>query len=287
MSLLNPQLEAFMAVAEEKTVQGAAHQIGLTQTAVTQRLRALESQLGASMFLRSRTGMKITREGEALLHYCQTVRDLAGETLARIRGEHSQTTVRVGITGPTSFMRSRVISPCAELKKKHPNLIFHYDLADDGSGVAKLKRGEFDFAILPKEEVTLEMDSKLLKPQAYILIGPAKWKKRKLKDIVQKEWIVDFNPNDDLTFRYLRHFGLLGKAKRERHFANNTDALAQLVCQGYGYSVLPKLFAKELLRKRDLIELHPGKTYEYFIALAWYPRAQMPLYFRDIVKTIK
>lgn len=45
MSLLPPALEAFLAIAQLKTVHGAARQLHMTQTAITQRIRSLESRL--------------------------------------------------------------------------------------------------------------------------------------------------------------------------------------------------------------------------------------------------
>ncbi|HTL13188.1 MAG TPA: LysR family transcriptional regulator, partial [Bdellovibrionota bacterium] len=66
MSLLSPQLQAFSAIVRTGTVHGAARQLGLTQTGVTQRIRALENTLSATLFVRSRKGMSPTSEGEAL-----------------------------------------------------------------------------------------------------------------------------------------------------------------------------------------------------------------------------
>ena len=43
MSLLDPRLQAFVSVIRNQTVHGASKELGLTQTAVTQRIRALES----------------------------------------------------------------------------------------------------------------------------------------------------------------------------------------------------------------------------------------------------
>ena len=67
MSLLSPQLQAFLKVAEQKTVHGAADKLFLTQTAVTQRIRTLETSLGTTLFIRTRRGMALTSEGGALL----------------------------------------------------------------------------------------------------------------------------------------------------------------------------------------------------------------------------
>jgi LysR family transcriptional regulator (chromosome initiation inhibitor) len=86
MSLLSPNLKAFAAIVRQGTVHGAAQGLYLTQTGVTQRIRALEKELGTTLFLRSRKGMRLTQEGEALLRYCKGAEDLEGEAwFAQVR----------------------------------------------------------------------------------------------------------------------------------------------------------------------------------------------------------
>ena len=49
MSLLSPQLAAFLAIVKRQTVHGASQDLGITQTGVTQRIKALEAQLSAKL----------------------------------------------------------------------------------------------------------------------------------------------------------------------------------------------------------------------------------------------
>ena len=63
MSLLSQNLQAFAAIVKQGTVMGAAKELRLTQTGVTQRIRSLEQQLATTLFIRSRKGMKLTSEG--------------------------------------------------------------------------------------------------------------------------------------------------------------------------------------------------------------------------------
>ncbi len=287
MSLLGAQLEAFLAVVNRGTVKGAARDVKLTQTGVTQRIRALESQLNATLFLRSRRGMKLTNEGEALLRFCQSVQDLEGEALAHIVRGGKGNIVSVCITGPTSMMRARVIPECFETQKEYPEILFRFDFSDDRTGSDKLRSGSAHLALLPTADVTLEMDSKLLKPQRYLLVGPSPWKGRDLKEVVRNERIVDFSPEDELSFRYLRHFHLFRGVRKERHFVANTDALGEMVALGFGYTVLSEHFARRMIDDGRMIELHPGHTFPSPIALAWYPRPHMPAYFRAVVDSIR
>jgi len=286
MSLLSPELKAFLAVVEQGTVLHAASLVGITQTGVTQRIRRLEKSLGTTLFTRSRSGMRPTDEGQALLLYCRGARELEGQALSRIQGLGDQQVIEVAITGPSSLMRSRLIPQAVSLYKSWPGLRFRFDVTDDDSAMVKLKRGISQLAILPETQVLPEFDSKRLKPEEYFVVVPKRWSHRKLADVIREESIVDFGPTDDMTFAYLRAFGFFKSARADRHFANNTDALASMVGLGIGYTVLAKEFAEPLLRHGKLAVLEPNQVFQFRMALAWYPRPEMPAYFRALVRAL-
>lgn len=287
MSLLSPSLIAFIAVVERGTVLDAAKTIGLTQTGVTQRIRALEKQLGVTLFLRSRKGMRMTREGESLFRYCQSARDLEGKTLAELSGDAIERTVEITVTGPSSILRARLIPKALQALKSHPSLRLRFELMDTESVVHRLKSGTTHIGVLPADQVVLEMDSKLLAPERYILVGPVAWKKRSLAEILEHESIVDFDPTDPMTHSFLEKNKLLKQARRERHFANNTDALASMLVMGAGYSVLSEEFVQPYINRGELVDIAPGKFYDFPLAVAWYPRPEMPDYFRDLLDALK
>lgn len=287
MSLLDPRLQAFLSIVQTGTVHGAAKALNLTQTGVTQRIRALESQLVTTLFTRSRSGMKLTSEGEALYRYCNGANELEGQALAGIVGSSKDTHVSMTIAGPTSIMSSRIIPNCFHLYQEFPNLLLHYRLDDQENRVELLKKGIVQFAVISPEQVTLEMDSKILKPDNYLLVASARWKNRKLSDIIKNERIVDFYENDDTTQRYLRSFGLLKDSRKDRLFANTNFALLNLIKSDIAYGTLTQEIAKEGLVSGELIALNQKKVLEDPQALAWYPRTEMPLYFKSIVNAIR
>jgi DNA-binding transcriptional LysR family regulator len=269
-----------------KTVQAASKELKITQTGVTQRIRALESQLKATLFTRSRRGMILTHEGEALLRYCQTVKDLEGETLSQIQESGKTSEVRVAINGPTSIMRTRIIPQCLSVLKNFGELSIQFQISDGVSGADQLRMGLVQFAILAPEEVAREMDSKLLKAEQYVLVGPKKWKNRNLKEMIESERIIDFEPSDQTSFSYLKKFHLLKYVKRERHFVNNNESLVEMFERELGYGVLTKEFAELYLRRSGIALLNNEQTLENRLALAWYPRPNPAPYFKAIVATI-
>jgi len=286
MSLLNPGIAAFQAIVRLGTVHGAAREIGLSQTGVTQRIRALEKDLGVTLFIRSRRGMRLTSEGEALVRWCQRVGDLEGELLAFMQRDAPAGAVRVTLTGPSSLMRRRLIPAITRVLARHPNVVGTFLLDDEDHGLAHLKNGQAQLAVLPRTEVVNELDAQLLAPVRLKLLGPAAWKGRDVAELVRSERIIDFDESDAATHAFLREHGFETAGLRQRHLVNSPDALAQMVAAGLGFSVLEEAFARPLVEDGQLVDLCPGKVQEQEFALAWYPRHEMPAYFRDIIDEV-
>lgn len=287
MKLLSPNLQAFYLTATLGTVHAAAKQLNLTQTAATRRIAALELDVKMSLFLRSRKGMALTESGHQLLKYCRHALELEGEVLVNSLSNEKEATQKVTIKGPSSFISTRVLACTTEVLKKYPKLILDFKINDEGSGVESLKLGHADLVIIPSTEVVKEFDSKKLKPEQYILVAPASWAARKLDDIIAKERIIDFNASDKMTLNYLEFHGLQSNRKKERHFINNTDALAKAVQLGAGYTVLSKEFAEPWIQQKKLISLCPKRHYDCSWALAWYPRKFIPDYLRAVISSLK
>ncbi|MBC7741467.1 MAG: LysR family transcriptional regulator, partial [Bdellovibrionaceae bacterium] len=223
---------------------------------------------------------------EALLQYVKSSLEIEGMALSRIHRAAKDTIFEVSITGPSSIMRSRVIPNLLPFKKKFPLMRFRFDLSDAHNGVEKLKTGLADFAILEHHQVTREMDSKILKPERYHLYGPTAWKKRSLNEIFTSETLLDYNESDMMTFNYLEKYKSKNKIKKERHYANNIDAIAFLVVGEIGFSVLSEELARPFLKKNELCELASGQYFDHKLALAWYPRSEKPEYFAALIKAI-
>ncbi len=287
MSLLSPPLEAFQTIAKQGTVHGAAKVLNLTQTGVTQRVRALEKSLGTTLFTRSRKGMKLTQEGEALLRYCKGALELEGQVLSELNTRAEEVPVHIVIVGPTSVLSSRIVAACAELYSRFPHLHLNFRFDDTPDRLSYVKSGEATLAIVPPELVPNEMDSKKLKSDKYLLVGCPKWKGRKLLDILENERIIDFGAKDFTTCMYLRKFGLLSKVKRDRLFVNNNEAIAKLFSVGAGFGTLTQEIAKPYLDSGDLIALNSGLFVEDPLALVWYPRHEMPEYFQAVIDSVK
>lgn len=287
MSLMDQRLQAFYQIAKIGTVHGAAKELKITQTGVTQRIRALEKQLSTTLFIRSRSGMKLSQEGQALLRYCQSVLEIEGQTFGEIAGSSYNSVFHLTLAGPTSIVSSRIIPSCLGIYKEFPNIILSYRLDDQENRIELLKKNIVQLAIIPPHDVALEMDSKVLRPDKYILVASAKWKNRKTIDIIKTERIIDFYESDQTTLNYLKKYELAKFSRKDRIYANTNFALISLIKEGIGYGTLTREVAESDLAQGNIITLNQNLVYEDPLALAWYPRKEMPTYFRRIINAIK
>ncbi len=67
---------------------------------------------------------------------------------------------------------------------------------------------------------------------------------------------------------------------------NNIDALTSLVKEGVGYSALTEEFARPFIKDGSLINLNQDMHLDYPMALAWYPRSEMPPYFKSLIEAL-
>jgi len=94
-------LKYFLAMAEEGSLSAAARKLNVSQPTLSRRLNALEEDVGAELFARTRTGLEMTALGEQLVNHARHMRD----------DVHSMERL---VTGHDSRLQGSVIISCTE-----------------------------------------------------------------------------------------------------------------------------------------------------------------------------
>lgn len=88
------QFRYFIAVAEAESVSRAAQRIGISQSAITSAVQALEEETGAVLLLRHQKGVRLTHEGHRMLRHARQIvgavadaRRAVGARLDELEGE--------------------------------------------------------------------------------------------------------------------------------------------------------------------------------------------------------
>ncbi|MGN9844976.1 LysR family transcriptional regulator [Nonomuraea sp. H19] len=79
-------VRAFVAVAEDRYFGEAAIRLGISQQAVSKRIARLESDLGLTLFYRSRNGADLTEDGRAFLVHARALVGIADQAVELLRG---------------------------------------------------------------------------------------------------------------------------------------------------------------------------------------------------------
>lgn len=107
--MCNPQLDTFVAVAEQGSFSKAAEKLYITPTAVMKQINALESHLGFALFFRTNHGLSLTAAGRSCLEdtkYILNYSARAIENARKIEAAESVRPIRIGtsIMTPAKFL---------------------------------------------------------------------------------------------------------------------------------------------------------------------------------------
>lgn len=113
-------LEIFRAVALEHSVTRAAQRLQRAQSNVTTRIRQLEEELGALLFLRDGKRMTLTDRGQAFLDYSERLLALADEARQAMHPQRAGGRLRLGSMESTAA--SRLPVPLASFHRRCPDV---------------------------------------------------------------------------------------------------------------------------------------------------------------------
>lgn len=93
------QLNYFIITAEEKNLGRAAARLPLSLSALSRQIQSLEEELGAMLFVRTVSGLELTRAGEALLRHALTLREQFALTKNEVQRASNVTLGRLDVGG--------------------------------------------------------------------------------------------------------------------------------------------------------------------------------------------
>jgi molybdate transport repressor ModE-like protein len=259
------RLLIFRAVARAGSISGAARELGWTQPAVSQHLRALERSVGCSLLLRGAGGVELTEPGRALLARADAVavqlhmaeEELADRTELR-RG-------RVRLAAYPSAAATLVPRAMAGLRLHHPDVDVELTEAEPPEALTLLTAGDVDIALIfgYEDDTPLAVPGLRWHPLAdepvALVVGakhPLAGRKRlALGDLADEEWIVGCT-------RCRAHTLLLcarsGFEPRVRHVSDDYVVVQNLVAVGLGVTLLPRSALDAYRHPEVMVRTHPS-----------------------------
>ncbi|MBR1891654.1 MAG: LysR family transcriptional regulator [Clostridia bacterium] len=260
----------FYTVAVKKNITRAAEELYSSQPAISRVISNMEHELNCKLFVRDKTGVKLTREGEEL--YAR-IADPCGQ-LIRADGDFikfvklNESTVYVGAT--VTALNCFLFDFLERYKKKYPNVHFKIHTGSSQNMISELVDGNLDvvFNTTPFDnrdglivDQVIRFDDVLIAGNAFSLF---KNKKIKLKDLGRLPFIL---LSKGMAFReYAENFfyenGLNVTPELE---ADNSALLVPMVANNWGLALVPEKMAQSAIAsgsvfKIDLAEPIPGRA---------------------------
>ncbi|WP_369233821.1 LysR family transcriptional regulator [Streptomyces sp. R21] len=140
-------LRVLRAVAATGSFSAAGRELGCTQPAVSQQMKALESSVGTPLLIRTGREMRLTQAGEALVRHAAGI--IAGltaaeEEVAAIAGLRAG---RVRLVSFPSGSSTLVPTALAALRAEHPGTRVSLEEAEPPRSVEMLREGDCDIAL--------------------------------------------------------------------------------------------------------------------------------------------
>ena len=264
----------FVRIVEAGSITKAAEQLNIAKSAVSRRLKEMESRLGSQLISRTTRQSKLTQAGE---QYYQQVTNVLSAVDA-LNEEVSDAPTRIGgtlkMTAPLSFGIMHLTDVIDEYANQHPNLKFELDFSD--RHVDLIEEG-YELAIRIRELRDSSYQAKRLALiRCVMCASPAYLEKhgtpQTLEDLRDHEFL-------QYSLGQTSHLKLLD-AKGGKHYhtmhakikATNGEFLTDLAVKGHGISAMPTFLAYKKLARGELVPVLPQYHLPTLNAYAVYPK---------------
>ena len=180
--------KTFYSVAKNKNITKAAHELMISQPAVSKSIKTLEEQVGCSLFIRNKYGVSLTEEGETIyknikpaIEIIEHAEETLQETLNLDYG-----TLSIGVSN--TLTRKYLLPYIKDFHEKYPKIKIKISTSPTFELINEARNGLIDFIILNLPyDLPTDFKTKRLKEINDCFVASDKWKSLKDKIIPLEE----------------------------------------------------------------------------------------------------
>ncbi len=254
----------FLYVAKFKSISKAAKELYTSQPAVTRVIKLIEKELGCSLFVRSKYGVELTKEGEILYEYVNSafITLTKGEEMVLKAGSLTEGDILIGST--ITALDEFLFEYLKVFHRKYPNVKYRIFTQSSNQTIQKLNSGLIDVAFVttPYDENPNLIKYELNDFENIIIAGD------KFKNILKKN--INLKELEDNPFVLLpRHMQL--REYTDKLFEENgmhvdptievdsAHMVAPMVENNFGIGIVPKSLVKKELEENRVFEVKLDK----------------------------
>ncbi|MCB9972272.1 MAG: LysR family transcriptional regulator [Hyphomonas sp.] len=130
---------SFHAAAEAGSLTSAGERLGISQSAVSRQIAALEEQLGVSLFQRHARGLVLTDSGHTLFRSTMEMAQAAQSANTALRDQQETPQGELTVSAPVAFGSTWLVPRLGGFVRKHPDLHLDLRLEDREYDLLKLE----------------------------------------------------------------------------------------------------------------------------------------------------
>lgn len=274
-------LRYFVAVAQTCHFGQAADQLHVAQPALSQAIRQLEAELGATLFNRTTRQVALTPAGEFLLREARQVLATLEDSVEGVHriAEGRDGLIRLGMVGTASFSHLPTIARI--LKRELPGLALEVraDLLTPAQCDA-VRDGSLDIALLRPPVSGDHLALRRVATEPLVLALPADHRLVgepiiSVSDLRAEPFVTYSDRDSAVNQATLRACRTAGFAPMRSHEAPSTAVLLSLVAAGLGLAMAPASVRALQLGGVVFHDLHDGGSVD--LCLAWRDDSSDPL----------
>ncbi|MGE8684057.1 MAG: LysR family transcriptional regulator [Acinetobacter sp.] len=272
----------FACVVEKNSFSGAARELGITTSAVSQQIRSLEQDMEVVLLHRSTRKLSLTEAGQAFFHSCQEMLSAAERGKIRINELRDDLVGELRIASTPELCANHVIPALSHWMSAHRGLAIHLeadnqyiDLIDGRIDIALRMSSKFDeqqFHVVPLarvEQVLVAAPSYI--NQATLISRP--------EDLLNHD-LLQINLIKNYQQFAFEHAGTQEQVDMEltsRFTTNNVFAAKSMCLQGHGIARVLYLDIQKDLLNGSLVEVLPEwRLPSYTLCAVMSKREQQP-----------
>ncbi|MBC7601805.1 MAG: LysR family transcriptional regulator ArgP [Ramlibacter sp.] len=277
MNTFDPDaLECLAAIVEEGGFERAAQRLSITQSAVSQRLRALESQIGTVLIVRSRP-LKPTSAGYLLLKHTKQMRllradlerDLKELAPSSIGGARDEERISIAINADSiATWALPALDELAAQRLPMEVITDDQDFTQDW-----LREGQVLGCVTTLKQALRGCKVVPLGAMKYVAVARADYAQEHFphgldQHNFRNSPFIAFNRKDDMQCEFIAHAFGLKRVSLNQLFVPSSEGQVRAVLAAWGVSVLPELLVRAMLEEGKLVNLAPAHSLP--IQLYWH-----------------
>lgn len=268
------RLHTFVTAARAQTFAAAAKERGVSLSAISQQVRALEGELGHELFERIGRRVRLTAEGRALLEATIQHLEAIGEAVGALGRARTVVEGVVCLGSPRTFGQRWLEPRLPALLAAAPRLrlVLRFDVPS--SLERRLVDGELDLAVLVRPPELGGVEAEIIAQERFVAVCAPTMSRSHLAEqqVFGLKWLTfdGDQPMHDVWWRAT--FGRRSNSKvRPVCEVPSLELMLALVVRGVGAAVLPDYLVASALKKGEvsLLPLQPKRPAGNSIFLAW------------------